>query len=140
MERSGLAVGFILLGSVRMMLLGSFHLMAGIAALFDDSFYAVRPGFALEIDVTAWGWLHVLGGIVLMIAGLALIAGSTIARIVAVVLTVVSAIWNFYSVPYYPVWSIIMLVLCAGVLWALIAHGREFTDVMTEPEGPERRL
>jgi hypothetical protein len=130
------AVGFILLGSVMMMLLGSFHLIAGIAALIDDSFYSVRDGFALEMDVTAWGWLHIIGGILLMVVSVALIGGLKIARLIAIALVAISAIWNFYSIPYYPVWSLTMLVLCLGVLWALIAHGREFTDVMNEPEGP----
>ena len=129
---SSWAVGFIFLGCVMMMLLGSFHIIAGISALLDDDFFVVRPGFALELDVTAWGWVHIFGGIALMVAGLGLLTGSVAARIVAIIAIVLSALWNFYSIPYYPVWSILMLVLCLGVLWSLVAHGDEFSDVMKE--------
>ena len=135
---SGLAVGFILMGTVMMMLLGCFQVIVGLSALIDDTFYQIRPGYSLDMDVTAWGWLHIVGGIVLMVVSVALIGGSSIARIVAIACVALSAIWNFYSIPYHPVWSIIMLVLCFGVLWALIAHGREFGEAMTESEGPER--
>jgi hypothetical protein len=126
------AAGFIFLGSMMMVILGCWHFIAGISALFDDSFYAIRPGFALEIDVTAWGWLHVIGGIVLAVVGFLLLSGSAFIRLIAIGLTVISVIWNFYSIPYYPVWSIIMLALCGAVLWALIAHGKEFTKAMNE--------
>ena len=125
-------VGFIFLGTVMMMLLGSFHIIAGISALLDDEFYPVRPGFALEIDVTAWGWVHIVGGIALMVAALGLLTGSVAARLIAIFCVVVSTVWNFYSIPYYPVWSILMIVMCLGVLWALIAHGADFSDVMKE--------
>jgi len=129
---SGWAVGFIFLGTVMMMLLGSFHIIAGISALIDDDFFVVRDGFALKMDVTTWGWIQIVGGIALMLAGLGLLSGSVIARFVAIFFIVLSAVWNFYSIPYYPVWSILMLVMCFGVLWALIAHGHEFSDVMKE--------
>jgi hypothetical protein len=129
---NGWAVGFIFLGAVMMMLLGSFHIIAGISGLLDDDFYTVRPNFALELDVTAWGWTHIIGGIVLMVSGLGLLTGSVAARMVAIVAVVLACVWNFYSIPYYPVWSILMLAMCIGVLWALIAHGHEFTEVMKE--------
>ena len=134
-ELNAWAVGFIFLGSIMMVTLGCWHFIAGIAALVDDSFFAVRPGFALEMDVTTWGWLHIVGGIAMAIVGLTLLSGSPVVRIIAIIMTVISAIWNFYSVPYYPVWSIIMLALCLALLWALIAHGREFTEAMNESEG-----
>lgn len=126
------AVGFIFLGAVMMMLLGSFHIIAGISALLDDDFYTVRDNFSLGTSVTTWGWAHIVGGIVLMVVGLGLLTGSVAARIVAIAAVGISAIWNFYSIPYYPVWAILMLAMCIGVLWALIAHGREFSDVMKE--------
>jgi hypothetical protein len=55
---------------------------------------------------------------------------------VAILTIVISAVWNFYSIPYYPVWSILMLVLCLGVLWSLIAHGGDFSKVMNESSDP----
>jgi hypothetical protein len=133
-EMSDWSVGFIFLGSVLMLLLGSFHIVVGLAAIIEDEFYAVRPGFSLEMDATAWGWLHMIGGVAAMIASIALIAGSVIARLVAIVFLVLVAMFNFYSIPYYPFWSVLMFAMCLAILWSLVAHGHEFSNVMKEPQ------
>jgi hypothetical protein len=128
---SGWAVGFTVMASMLMVLLGTFHFIAGIAALIDDTFYVLRPNFALEIDVTTWGWIHTIGGIAVVIAGFALLSGNIVARIATILIAVASVIWNFYSIPYYPVWSIIMVAFGLGVIWALTVHGHDI-EVMHE--------
>jgi hypothetical protein len=127
-----LAAGLIFFASLMMLLLGSFHFIVGLAALLNDTFYQVRPGFGLELSVTAWGWAHIIGSILLMLAGIGLLTGSAVARIIAILFAAVSAVWNFYSIPYYPLWSVLMLVLYLPILWALIAHGREFANALKE--------
>jgi hypothetical protein len=124
-EISGWAVGFTFFASAMMVLIGSFHFIAGFAAVLDDTFYVVRPGFDLKMDVTTWGWIHMIGGIVLVIAGVGLITGSLIARIIAIFMAGLSVIWSFYSIPYYPVWSIVTIALAIGVIWALTVHGKD---------------
>lgn len=123
-EISGWAIGLTFFASMLLVLLGGFHIIAGLAAIIDDTFYVVRENFALELDVTAWGWVHLVGGILVVLAGIGLIAGSPLARIVTIVLAGITILWNFYSIPYYPVWSILMIALAIGVIWALTAYGR----------------
>jgi hypothetical protein len=125
---SGWAVGFIIFAAAMMIMIGTFHVIAGLAALFNEDFYVVRPGYDLELDTQAWGWLHIVGGIIVGLAGMFLITGATWARLVAIVVAFLSAIYSFYSIPYYPVWSILILALDIGVIWALIAHGRELSN------------
>jgi hypothetical protein len=124
---SGWAVGFILFAIAMLIMLGTFHIINGLAAVLNDDFYVVRPGYDLKLDVTAWGWAHMAGGTIMIIAGFALLTGALWARIVAIALAVVSGVGNFYSIPYYPVWSIMMIALDIGVIWALAAHGRELS-------------
>ena len=126
------AASFVLFASMMMILMGSFHIMAGLAAVIDDTFYVVRPGFGLEIDVSTWGWVHMIGGVVVIFAAIGLFTGSVMARVFTLVIACLSVFWNFYSIPYYPVWSILMIVFGIGVLWALMFHGHEF-DVTQEP-------
>ena len=126
-EISGWAVGFIFFASMLMVLIGSFHFIQGLVAIIDDTFYVVRPGYDLQLDVTAWGWVHMIGGIVLVIAGAGLMTGNVLARIVAIVLATLSVLGSFYSIPYYPVWSIMMIVLGIGVIWALTVHGNDIS-------------
>jgi uncharacterized membrane protein len=118
--------GFIFFAAMMLWLGGIFHALEGFTALVKDSFFVVRPEFALEIDVTVWGWTHLLGGIVMIIAGFGVLTGGLIARLVAIFVAIVSAIWNFYSIPYYPAWSVLLIALDLGVIWAVAAHGREF--------------
>jgi hypothetical protein len=127
---SGWAVGFTFLASMLMMLAGGMHIINGFSALLDNSFYAVKADFALEMDVSTWGWLNLLGGFVMILAGMGLFAGSTAARILTIVLASISVLWNFYSIPYYPVWSILMITLSIGVIWALTAHGRDLATIV----------
>jgi hypothetical protein len=123
-EVSGWAVGITFFAALMLLLLGTFHLLVGFAAILDDSFYSVRPSYALEVDVTTWGWIHLAGGFVVMLAGALLLFGSMIGRIIAIAVAVISAIGNFWSIPYYPVWSILLIGLDVAVIWAVTVYGR----------------
>ena len=127
-----LASGMILFGAMMMMLLGCFHFIVGLAAVLDDNFYSPRVGYAFNIDTTLWGWLHMGGGILMVVVSFAVISGSSLARMLAVLIVAVSAVWNFYSIPIYPIWSLMMLALDLGVLWALLVRGKEFTAMMND--------
>jgi hypothetical protein len=121
-DLSGWALGFISFGAVMMLTLGTFHFLAGLTALFDDTFYDVRRNYGLEVDTTTWGWIHLIGGLVLLVGSVGLLFGALWARLTCILLAFVSAILNFYSIPYYPAWSILMIALAIGVIWALVTN------------------
>jgi len=125
---SGWAVGITFFASLMLLLIGTFHLLAGFAAILDDSFYAVRPGYALELDVTTWGWVQLVGGLVVMFAGAMLLFGSMFGRIIAIAVAVISAIGSFWSIPYYPVWSILLIALNIAVIWSVTTYGRYMSE------------
>lgn len=116
---SGWAIGGTVFAGVMMLLIGLFHAVAGLVALVDDEFYVVTANYTFEFDVTAWGWIHLIGGIVVALAGLALFSGATWARLTGIVLAVVSAVVNFFFLPYYPWWSLLMIALAVWVIWSL---------------------
>lgn len=121
-------VGWIAFAAIMMVMLGAFHIIQGLVALFSDSYYLVgHNGLVLQIDYTAWGWIHVIGGIVVLIAGYSLFAGRTWARIVAVIVAMVSAFVNVGFLGAYPIWSTMMIVLDVLVIWALVVHGDEMS-------------
>ncbi|HMG29886.1 MAG TPA: hypothetical protein VK585_07185 [Jiangellaceae bacterium] len=124
-EPSGGAVGLVVFAAIMMIMIGVFHAITGLAALFDDAFYVATPNYLLEFDVTTWGWIHLIAGILVALAGVALFSGQTWARAVGITLAFVSAIANFAFIPYYPVWSLLIIALNVFVIWALAAHGRE---------------
>jgi hypothetical protein len=80
------------------------------------------------VDYTTWGWIHLLGGGIMAAAGLGLLVGQMWARVVAVLLAMVSAIVNVLFLAAYPLWSLIMITLALLVVWAVIVHGSEMKD------------
>jgi hypothetical protein len=116
---SGWAIGGVTFAATIMVLVGIFEAIAGLAAIFDDDFYAVTNNYAFDLDVTAYGWLHLIVGILVAWAGFSLFSRKAWAGIVAIVLAVVSAVTNFFFIPYYPFWSILMIALAVWVIWAV---------------------
>ena len=104
-----------------------FHAIAGLSGIIKDDFYAVTPNYVLKFDVTTWGWIHLIGGIVVVLAGFGVFSGKVWARTVGVILAAVSALVSFAWIPLYPIWSIVLIAIDVTVIWALTVHGRDIT-------------
>ena len=119
-------VGWIIFAATMMLMMGTFHAIAGLVALFRDEYFLVsKNGLVVHVDYTAWGWTYLIGGIIMVAAGAALFAGQMWARIVAVVLALASAVLNMAFFAAYPWWSAIMITLDVLVVWAVTVHGSE---------------
>ncbi|MBX5444921.1 hypothetical protein [Sphaerobacter sp.] len=119
------ARGFVLFAAVMLIIIGVFHAFNGLSAILEDAFFVVTPNYLFSIDVTTWGWLHLILGIIVLLAGVYLLRGSLWAVLVGIVVAGVSAILNFLSIPYYPFWSLLIIALDVVVIWALATHGRD---------------
>jgi hypothetical protein len=124
-EVSGWTVGFAVFAGVMLMLIGVFHILTGLAAVIDDQFFVVCQNYAFEFDTTAWGWIHMIWGVVLIFAGYGIFQGATWARVVGIAVAAISAIGNFFFIPYQPVWAILIIALDVLVIAALCAYNRE---------------
>jgi hypothetical protein len=120
---SGLAVGLSAFAGILMVTVGGFQALQGLVALFQDEFYVTTPEYILQLDTTTWGWVHLLVGLLVLAAGLAVLAGQVWGRTIGVILAVLSAFANFAFIPYYPFWSLAIIALDVFVIWALAAHG-----------------
>ncbi len=119
-------VGWIGFAAVIMVLLGSLHIFQGLVALFKDEYFLVAPsGLAVDVDFTAWGWTHLIGGIVVLVAGICVLAGQVWARAVGVLVAAASAIANVAFLAAYPLWSLIMIALAIVIIMALTVHGSD---------------
>jgi hypothetical protein len=127
-ETSGWAVGFVLFAALMMILAGCFQAFAGLVAIFENEFYVATRNYLFQFDATTWGWIHLIGGVLVALAGFGLLAGQTWARVVGITLAVLSAIANFLFIPYYPFWSLLIITLDIFVIWALATHGRDLRD------------
>ena len=119
-------VGWIMFAGVMMIMLGVFEAIEGLVAIFNDEYFLV-PGsdLVVSVDYTTWGWVHLLLGIVVIAAGLGVMVGQMWARVVGIILAVLSAVVNIAFLAAYPVWSTIVITLDVLVIYALTVHGRE---------------
>ncbi len=122
-EPPGWASGGVIFAATMMIIIGVFQALEGLAAIIDDEFYVVLPNYTFDLDVTAWGWVHLILGIVIALAGFFLFTGSSVAGGVAIGLAGLSAISNFFFIPYYPFWSLLIIAIDVFVIWAIARSG-----------------
>lgn len=118
---SAWASGGVLFAAVLMMINGVFAILEGIAALAkDDVIWRVR-GYTFKFDLTSWGWIHLILGIIVVIVGIALLKGTTWGRALGIALTGLMIILHFLWLPYQPFWSLICIAIGVFIIWALCA-------------------
>lgn len=109
-----------------MVILGTLHALQGLVAIFKDEYFLVSPsGLAVKLDFTAWGWIALIVGIVVAVAGMCVMAGQVWARSVGVGLAALSLVGNFAILAAYPLWSIIMIAMDIVIIMALTVHGSD---------------
>jgi hypothetical protein len=127
-DASGWAIGWTGFAGIMMVMGGIWWIIAGIVALANDTFYVVGEEYIFQFDVTTWGWIHLLLGIVVVLAGIYLFTGAVWARIVGVTVAVLWALFAFAWMPWYPVWAIMLIAISVSVIWALTAHGHDIVE------------
>jgi len=119
-----LAAGIGVIFAATMMIVnGIFQIFQGLAAVVTDEFFVTLPDYVLNVDVSTWGWIHLVFGVVVAIAGFYLFSGSRVAGVLAIVVAGLSAITNFAFIPYYPIWSLLIIALDVFVIWGIARSG-----------------
>ncbi|HEX3489197.1 MAG TPA: hypothetical protein VHU92_07630 [Streptosporangiaceae bacterium] len=112
--------GFTVLAGMLMILGGLWGFFEGLIAIIHQSFYATTPhGYTYQFNVHGWGWIHLILGVVIVAAGVCVLLGQTWAKLLGIVLAAFSGIANFLFIPYYPIWSIILIAMDVVIIWAL---------------------
>jgi hypothetical protein len=117
--------GMTTFAGVMLIIAGAFNVIEGVVALFQNEVYVAGREYVFAFDLTAWGWTHLLVGAVVAAAGFAVLSGQVWGRSVGVGIAVLSMLANFLFIPYYPVWSLLIIALDFFVIWALIAYRRD---------------
>ena len=129
-QPSTAAVGWISFAGFVMIIVGGFHVLEGLGMVINSDQF---PGedTILSQQVETWGWIHLLVGVVLVLAGIGVFSGNVLARTVGVIAAIVSAMGAFASMTFYPFWGLAIIAVDVAVIWALTTHGR---DVQTMEE------
>jgi len=125
---SGWAIGWTTFAGVMMIVMGGWWIISGLVAIVNDSFYVVTQEWIFEFDVTTWGWIHLIFGIIVLLAGFYVFTAAVWARVVGVIVAVLAGLIAFAWMPWYPIWGVIFIAVSVAVIWALTAHGEDITE------------
>jgi hypothetical protein len=121
-EASGWA-GWIGFAAIIALMLGGAHIIMGVVALLREEYYLTSSdGLVVSVDYTAWGWAHLILGIVAVAAGVGLLQGRAWGRFLGIGLAVVSALANLAFMSAYPIWCAIIIAFDVIVIYALSVH------------------
>ncbi|MFJ4812697.1 DUF7144 family membrane protein [Streptomyces longwoodensis] len=123
------AAGLMAFAAVMLSIVGILDVFRGIAAIAEDDIFVTTRNYVFEFDLTGWGWIHLILGVVAVIVSVGLFQAATWARVAGVAIAALVIIANFLSLPYYPVWSVIAIAISGFVIWALcVARKDDFDD------------
>jgi hypothetical protein len=124
---SGWAIGWESFAALMMIVGGGWWMISGFIAIVNSDFYVIGKEYIFKFDTTTWGWIHLLLGVVMLLAGFAIFSGAVWARTVGVIIAVVWAFVAFALIPVAPVTAMAFIAISFFVIWALTVHGRDIT-------------
>ncbi|MFE9448472.1 hypothetical protein [Streptomyces sp. NPDC006739] len=113
------ATGLTAFAAVMLLLAGILDLFRGIMAIAHDSVFLVTHSYVFRFDLTGWGWVHLILGVIAVLVSFGLLRGALWSRVCGVAIASLVIIANFLSLPYYPVWSIVLIAFSGFIIWAL---------------------
>lgn len=113
------AYGIAAFAGVLLAMVGLFQFLHGLSAVLKDTVFVRSPDYVYSIDLTGWGWIHMLLGAAAVAVGIAVLYGQTWALATGILVAILSAVANFAFVPYYPLWSILVIAIDVLAIWAL---------------------
>ena len=117
--------GWIAFAGVMMVVAGTLNAIYGLIAVINDDWAVWTNSGSLLVDISNWGWVHLVVGLVVLASGVGVFSGNVLARTVGVIAATISLIVNFFFIPAYPIWAITVMTIDVLVIWALTAHGAE---------------
>jgi hypothetical protein len=124
MAGNGRWTGWIGFAGWLMLIVGTLDFIEGLIAVIRGQYYVLTPNQIIVFDIKTWGWITLIWGIVVFLAGLSLLGGSGWARWFTIVVGSLNVIaqLGFVGAAQYPLWALTVLGLTVVVLYALIVH------------------
>ena len=119
------SVGVSSAAAIFLVLGGVFQFLQGLAALLNSEFSIVGANYTFSFDLTTWGWIQIILGIIVLAAGVGVITGQLWGRVVGITIATLTMLTNFAFIPYYPIWSLVIIALNVFVIWALCVYDRD---------------
>jgi hypothetical protein len=118
-------VGWLGFASFMLLFAGFFNIIEGVADRARQAVFIHSSGDVWVLNYNKWGWINIAIGVLLIIAALSLVKGGVFGRVFSGLVVVVSMLAAATSIPIYPIWSVLILVVDALVLYSIVVHGHE---------------
>ena len=120
--KSIVTFGISTFAGVLLTLVSIWQMVQGIAAIANDTVFVRGLSYTWEFDVTAWGWIHLVLGLIGLGTGIGILMGQAWGRILGIFIAGLSTVSNFMFMPYYPFWSLTVIALDVVIIWALCSQ------------------
>jgi hypothetical protein len=126
----GAWAGWIRFAGILMIVIGSIDFIQGLIAIIRDKYYLLTPDQIIVFDMTTWGWVMLIWGIIVALAGLGLLSGSGFARWLTIIIASLNFIaqLGFVGSYQYTLWAITAIGLNLVVLYALTVRWSDARD------------
>jgi hypothetical protein len=125
--------GGALFASILMIIGGVMGAFQGIAGITKSTFFVVPADYWITVNTTAWGWTHLVVGLVLVAAGFGVMTGATWARWLGIAIVAVSAVVNFLFIPIQPFTSLALIAIDVWIIHSLAVPKREPQMIYLNP-------
>lgn len=119
------ATGWVMFAAVMMIVIGFLNFFYGLAAIVNDQVVVVGGHGAIIADLTTWGWITLILGIVLVAVGFGLFVEAGWARWTAVFVVALNAIEQVWIFTAAPLWALIVIFLDTLIIYNLIVRWAE---------------
>ncbi|HEV2726672.1 MAG TPA: hypothetical protein VGV34_00165 [Solirubrobacterales bacterium] len=117
--------GWTVFAGALMLIVGSLDALWGLAAILNDDVILVGGEGVLVADVTLWGWVHLILGSIVAVAGLGLFAAAEWARFTAIFFVAINAVTQIVWFPAAPLWAFLIILLDVAIIYQLTARWEE---------------
>ena len=114
--------GWVAFAAVMLFLAGSLGFFYGLGAVLNDEVITVQGRGVIVWDFTAWGWVHMILGGIMVLTSAGLLTGRGWARVMGVIFATLNAIAQIGLITAFPLWSILLIALDVIVIYQLTAR------------------
>ncbi|MFF2101441.1 hypothetical protein [Streptomyces sp. NPDC058202] len=130
--------GGVTFAGVLLLVNGFLNILQGISAIAKDDVYTRVNDYVYRINLTGWGWILLVVGVIAAVVGAGILKGAAWARVTGIALAAVSMLFHFMFLPYAPIWSVIMIAIDVFVIWALAAYRPHDHHTPSRPQSPSQ--
>lgn len=124
-ENTAAVNAWVMFAAIILLIRGVVQVLEGIAALNNDAFFVNSDNQLVFFNLSGWGWIQIILGIVLVSGGVSLFSGHTWGKIIGVTATSFAIIANFILLPLYPLWAVLLIVMDIAIIYSIVVVGSD---------------